>query len=234
MMHAVVMSLLVSASPGPSGQALEGRMATAGNPREAVQRLAEELVGKGIPIELETAGFDGLPQPAPMIDYRAVCLGFDAAAMRLSVLVEARSSRRVLQRKRYVFPLATLEHVVVPRRLLRAGERIASEDLVVEQIALGGGAERFALSLDQLVGRMAKRNILPGQPVELRSLERPAAVRRGAGITVQVHAGPMVVTMKGEALEDGAVGDSVRVMNPASSQVLVGRVVDFELVEVSK
>lgn len=231
MIHAVVMSLLVSANPASPDV---GVGVVAGTPKAAVEKLAAELVGSRAPVEVRAEAFEGLPAPGPMVDYRAVSLGLDQSTMRLSVRLEARTARRLLASRRYVFPLAVREHVVVPRRVIRAGETIRGEDLEVVERPLGGGADKLALSLDQLVGRIARRNLMAGTPVPKRSLRLPALVRRGSGVTVQVRVGRMVVSMKGEALEDGAMGETVRVMNPRSSRVLVGRVVDYERVEVSR
>lgn len=202
------------------------------SPREAVESLARTLVGEGMPIEVAANAFEGLPAPAPGIRYFAQSGGLDKSALRMAVTVEARSARHLLARRSYVFPLLVVEPVVVPKRVIPSGTTIRSEDLHVREVPLNDGLERYALSLDVLVGRIARRTLLADRPVPSRMLERPAAVKRSSTVIVQVISGPMRVTMEGEALEDGAVGDVVKVLNPSSNRALTGRVVDSGLVEV--
>ncbi|MEO1234191.1 MAG: flagellar basal body P-ring formation chaperone FlgA, partial [Myxococcota bacterium] len=113
------------------------------------------------------------------------------------------------------------------------GDTIRAEDLHTQRLMVDG-AERYALSVDSLVGRVAQSTLLVDRPVPARLVEMPPLVRRGQPIRVQVRVGRMKVTMSGEALADGAAGDMVKVLNPSSKQILTGHVVEFGLVEVTK
>lgn len=204
------------------------------SPAAAVNALVRAAVGGEHPVRVRASAFEGLPAPASGIRFAARAVGIDEAGLRLTVSVEARTRRGVIARRTYVFPWEVEEPVVVPRRVIRAGDTIRTEDLEVKSLPIGGGFERYALTMDELVGRTARRTLLAGRPVASRLVERPAAVERGASVTVRVHVGPMVVTMDGEAMEAGAVGESVKVLNPSSKRVLSGRVVDHGTIEVMR
>lgn len=200
-------------------------------PEVAVRQLVAKEID-GAHLQLGPGAFGGLPEPTKGIVYRARRSGVDEAGFRIAVIVEALYQSRVLGRRRFVFPWTLEEQVVVPKRMIRVGETLGSDDLHVVTLELDGRSSAHALSLDELVGRVAKRNLLPDAPVPLRSIERPAVVERGDHIRVRVSIGRMEIIMKGEALDSGAVGDTVRVVNPSSKKTLSGRAVDFGLVEV--
>lgn len=207
---------------------------TASSPADAVRGLVKQVAGKTSQVEIDEGTFVGLPRPAVGIYFKASKRTLDETTMRLSVEVQAFTVRRMLSRRLYTFQLASREFVLVPKHVLRVGETIRGSDLEAVEIGLRGDAHRFALSLEQLVGRVVKRNLLPGRPVPRRAVTLPAAVKRGAFVSVQVRAGPMLISMKGESLESGAMGEMVRVLNPSSSRVLVGRVVGPDQIEVKR
>ncbi len=211
--------------------AADGRF---GTPQEAVERVAAEVIGDALPISLPKGAFEGLPPPGPQISFRAIALAVDEAHFRLSVRVEAHGARAVLARRDYTFPWTISEPIVVPKRVIRAGSLIVDEDLEVRTVDLDGSHDELVVSLDGLVGRVARRTLLPGRPVAARSLELPAVIRRGSPVTVSVYLGRMEVSMEGEAMSDGAVGDDIRVLNPTSKRVLFGRVTGHGHVEVGR
>lgn len=233
MLHLITLSVALWGSAN-GGDDTSATTTTASTPKGAVEEAGRLAVGRELSVRVQAAAFDGLPAPARGIHFVARVIAFDQPRLRLSVAVMARSDRRVLARRRYVFPVRIRDHVVVPRHVIRAGQTIGSDDLHVVERELDGSAGSYVLSLDGLMGRVARVDLLPNRPIPSRSIQQPVMVRRGTGVTVRVAVGPLLVTMKGEALEDGAMGETIRIMNPSSSQVLSGRVVGHELVEVSK
>jgi flagella basal body P-ring formation protein FlgA len=205
---------------------------TAASPTKAVTELARRVVGVEEPLELSPRAFEGLPEPGRGIVFAARALQVDEVGFRLSVSVEARRGGSALARRTYVFPWQLRQEVVVPKRVIRAGKTIRSSDLEVRSVALDESYERYVLDAEALVGRVARRTLPPGLPVSERLVELPAVVERGAAVKVRMHVGAMLVTMSGEALEDGAVGKTVKVLNPSSKRILSGRVVDHGLIEV--
>ena len=204
------------------------------SPQEALQTLVARLAGDEQAAKVDARSFEGLPEPAPGLTFLVRLSSFDQARMRVAVVVEVHASRGVVARRRYIFPVRTSRTVLVPRHLIRQGSTVRASDLRPMAVELGGRAHEYALDEGGLVGRVARTNILPGRPVAKRALGLPAVVQRGRAVKVQVRVGPMVVSMKGEALADGSVGEAIRVMNPSSSQVLVGTVVGAGLVEVQR
>jgi flagella basal body P-ring formation protein FlgA len=90
-----------------------------------------------------------------------------------------------------------------------------------------------------LAGKRARQSLLPGRVLSTADVEDdgreaagPPLVRRGEPVKLVVHLGLVNVIASGEALQDGHAGQSVRVRNTDSKQVVLGRVSERSLVEV--
>lgn len=64
-----------------------------------------------------------------------------------------------------------------------------------------------------LAGMIATRTLLPGRAIAPDMLRVPFVVEQGATITVSLEEGPLVIAMEAIALQDGAIGDTIRVRN---------------------
>ncbi|HLH52272.1 MAG TPA: flagellar basal body P-ring formation chaperone FlgA [Verrucomicrobiae bacterium] len=72
-----------------------------------------------------------------------------------------------------------------------------------------------------------------GSPIYARLLRRRPIVHRGESLIATIQDGAMVITLKVEALEDGATGQIIRVRNPFSRRDLHGKVIDEQKILVS-
>jgi flagella basal body P-ring formation protein FlgA len=78
-----------------------------------------------------------------------------------------------------------------------------------------------------------RRAIHAGEVLSPGLLSSPRLIHRGQELILFASSGAMTVTMKGEALEDGAEGDVIRVRNLSSNRVVEGRVIGADKVQVS-
>ncbi|ERP97910.1 flagellar basal body P-ring biosynthesis protein FlgA [Labrenzia sp. C1B10] len=113
----------------------------------------------------------------------------------------------------------------VPRQTIPAGTEITHQDLI-ERLFPTRTAQQFAVSTNrgQLVGMVARRTLLPGQPVPINSVEKPVLVRRGEPARLVFREQGLVIIMQVEALQNGGAGNFVRVRNVDSGLVVSGRV----------
>jgi flagella basal body P-ring formation protein FlgA len=69
------------------------------------------------------------------------------------------------------------------------------------------------MAMDDIVGYAPRRAIRPGQPIQSRDIERPIAVRKGETVTMSYVRGNLILAAIGRALENGGIGDTVRIQN---------------------
>lgn len=113
---------------------------------------------------------------------------------------------------------------LVPVRRLAAGEVIAEADLTHADIpltTLTGAALRLR---GELVGKEVQRALLAGRPVGAASVREPRAVRRGEQVLIAYSGDGIDLTAPGRALQDGILGDQVRVVNLASNRTITAAV----------
>jgi flagella basal body P-ring formation protein FlgA len=76
------------------------------------------------------------------------------------------------------------------------------------------------------------RGVSPGHLLTWRDIARRPLVKRGELVDVSAVEGPLVVTMKGVAMENGGQGDTITVRNPESRKDFAALVVDENRVQV--
>ena len=97
----------------------------------------------------------------------------------------------------------------------------ALEDVPLSRAGVGGP---FALSRVDVIGKTARRTLLPGQAIPLAAIDNPRLIRNGATVTMIYVDGALTITTTGDALQDGAVGDTVKVRNADSGVTVRGQV----------
>jgi flagellar basal body P-ring formation protein FlgA len=84
-----------------------------------------------------------------------------------------------------------------------------------------------------LVGKVAKRTLLPGRAIAALALDNPKAVANGAQIKLVYHDGGLSIVTSALALESGAVGDTIKVRNSDSGLTISGTIQPDGSVSVS-
>ena len=120
---------------------------------------------------------------------------------------------------------ATARKVVVGKLLLRAGT-IITPDLLTEVEHSGQGLDNQVVSSvrDLENGEMV-RDVPAGAPLRSHDVRRAVLVKRGQMILLSVGvsaAGGFAITARVEALQDGKIGDQVRLKNLDSGRLLTG------------
>lgn len=109
---------------------------------------------------------------------------------------------------------------VVPTRTIRANAIITDTDVTVSTAQISNGYVRLA----DVIGQEARVVLYPGRPILVDDVGPPAIITRNQVVVVQFKGNGLHITTDGRALERGAVGDRVRIMNLSSRATLFGQV----------
>jgi flagella basal body P-ring formation protein FlgA len=124
--------------------------------------------------------------------------------------------------------------VVVTRHAVPRGTVLGADDLaVVERNAKDVPDDAFrepaeAIGLETTVALAAEA------PLPRTALAAPVVVKRGDLVTLLVETAGMRLSVAGEALEAGAVGAGIKVLNRASKQTVAGKVAARGVVHVGR
>ena len=118
------------------------------------------------------------------------------------------------------FAATDTARVPVLTRPVATGEVIDSRDIEMVSIRLDRLGRTVMLSRDSLIGLAAKRMLNPGQPIQAGDVQRPVMVGKGGAVTMLVQLPGMFLSATGKALDAGAQGDTILVMNTQTNRTV--------------
>ena len=123
----------------------------------------------------------------------------------------------------------TFIQVPVAAQDLRAGQIITSDDILPQE-----ANSRLAdqIKAEDLIGKEVKRLIRSGQTILANDVRTQVMVAKGKIVTLNFTKGGIMLSVQGKALENGGLGDTVRVMNLQSKSVVQGTVTGPETVSI--
>ena len=187
--------------------------------------ILEALAQRQVDVKGATVRFTGLSATAPVAteaDLSVERINWQPATQRFYASLLAKPQQGEAQRISAIGQLSRDVQVPVPARPLAAGQVIAASDL--ELVSWGdrrlpANAIRDA---GEMIGQTPRRPLQQGGLVTSADLKRPVVVARGAQVVIVMSMQNMRLTARGQALDEGAVGDTVRVVNPQSRAVVSG------------
>jgi flagella basal body P-ring formation protein FlgA len=134
-------------------------------------------------------------------------LGLAAASVALCASAKAQVD---------VMPAARI--VIYPGEVIRDD---MLEDIPATAPGIGGP---FAFARSDVLGKMSHRTLLPGRPIPLHGIDNPRVVVNGAQVQMVYIDGGLQIVTTGAALQDGAVGDFIKLRNVDSGVVISGQI----------
>ena len=125
--------------------------------------------------------------------------------------------------------LDLMQRVIVVRPVSR-GDLLTREDLGLQTLSRSGSGG--FTDIDELVGRRAKKSLRTGLIVHDRHLQPDWMVHAKQSVSVVNNTGGIQVTTAGIALENGRLGDLVKVRNLSSNSILHGFVAGTKKISI--
>jgi len=119
----------------------------------------------------------------------------------------------------------TKRKVVVATQVMRTGS-IANRELLREvEMSVQGSESQLMVSLSEAENSEFVREVQAGVPLHTYDLRRAVVVKQGQVVTLTVGQGNgFSITARVEALQDGKIGEQIRLKNPESGRLLTGTV----------
>ncbi|MFN3880244.1 MAG: flagellar basal body P-ring formation chaperone FlgA [Nitrincola lacisaponensis] len=125
-----------------------------------------------------------------------------------------------------------LMDVIVTNRPLPRNSRISASDIrLSEQDVIRMSGDYF-VRLEDVIGQQVRRPIGNDQVITSRMIETALAVTRGAQVSIEARRGSLVIRTPGIALEDGQLGQQIRVRNEQSGTEVRGTVIGNGMIQV--
>ncbi len=189
-------------SPEEQIRAAEAAVRRVCNPRDGEKVIVEPL-STPLPLTVPEGELQLIADPGEGNAHAA-----SVVAVRLRALVDGTlaATASVTVRVRRLSP------VWVATRALSYGTLLAEGDARVEQRDVAGIAQPLAPNAE-IVGLRVRRMLSAGSVLTASCVEATPDVHRGDTITVSLRAGAIRVRVPAKALEEGAAGGEIRVVN---------------------
>ncbi len=186
--------------------------------------LRAALAAQGAPADgdISLPGFEPPLLPAGAAADTAVTeASFDPSSGRFTAVLNVAAAGMASVRSRLSGMVATMVEAAVLTHHLRPGAVLTAEDVRGARVRLGLLRGNTQVAPASAIGLALRHDLPPGQPLTTGDVTRPVLVARNGAVRMRLEAGGLSLAAQGVALEDGGLGETVRVQNPSSKAVVL-------------
>jgi flagella basal body P-ring formation protein FlgA len=147
-------------------------------------------------------------------------VAFDARRGHFDAVLTVSADGAAEQRVRVTGQLHEMVDIPVLTRRVAAGEVLTPGD--IRWISVRGQTlqKQSVLTAEDLVGFTPRRPLRPGVPINVSDVQRPVMVSKGDIVVIALQTPQMLLSARGQALNNGSKGDVIRVANTQSRQIV--------------
>jgi flagella basal body P-ring formation protein FlgA len=145
--------------------------------------------------------------------------GHFRAKVNVAELEDTTAPLKVTGRAFQVASIPVLANTVAP------GDTISESDLDWIELRAERISQNLIADAASLIGFTPRRAIRVGHPIRRNDVQAPVLTPKGSSVIINFQAPGIVLTARGRALEDGAAGQVIRIMNPKSNRTIEAKIV---------
>lgn len=112
----------------------------------------------------------------------------------------------------------------VLNRTVNLGDTITAQDIIWTDMRDENLRQDLLVDPARIIGMEPRVLLKSNTPIRAADLQRPMAVTRNSQVTMLLQTPYMKLSTQGRAMDDAAIGDTVRVTNLQTKQIIEGRV----------
>lgn len=128
--------------------------------------------------------------------------------------------------------ITVLKTVFIAKRPLVKGTKVGEEDIYQAELDVQKLKQGYFTNSIELLGQVCKQNINADTPFSPNNIELAKLVHKGEQVAITVSNDSLMISMDGIALDDGAMGEPVKVRNLSSKKVIEAQVSGAKQVKV--
>ena len=114
--------------------------------------------------------------------------------------------------------------VVKSRSNIDRNTTIRARDLIIEEENIANLRGSYFSAIKEVTGQRSRRQITANRVIQPSMTEQPALVTRNGSVMIYAGKNGFSITMKGQALESGTLGEQIQVRNSSSGKVIMAEV----------
>ena len=169
-------------------------------------------------------------EPDAAGELQVLSIAYDPRTTRFDATLGLPSSAEMRKQNTHYIgtAIATVDALTVDHPIER-GQIIKASDVTVLRRPR---ADNVVTDTNLVVGMQARHPLLPSQPLNTADLMKPEIVQRSDSVTIVYQAPGITLTLRGQAQEPGALGDTISVLNVESKRVVSGVVTGPDRINV--
>jgi flagella basal body P-ring formation protein FlgA len=128
--------------------------------------------------------------------------------------------------------ITVLKTVLVAKHPLMRGKQVNDEDIYQTEMDTQKLKQGYFTNKQELVGLVCKHDIAPDSPFNPYNIELPKLVHKGEQVTIVANDSNLTVSMHGIAINEGVLGETVRIKNLSSKRIIEAQVTGRKNVKV--
>ncbi len=145
---------------------------------------------------------------------------------RFTITAAITKNNAVIESKQIRLFIHKFAEVLIVNDRVSRFQEIAESAVSLERREITDLRELPLTSIEPLAGQRAKRNLMKGTILTTGDIEPLPAIMAHRDINLIYVSGLCRVTSQGESLQDGKVGDFIKVKNKSSGKIVIARVID--------
>jgi flagella basal body P-ring formation protein FlgA len=174
-------------------------------------------------------------EPTAAADLAIARMSFEPRTGRFDVTFELPGSAAARRLPlRFTGSLSETVELVVPARAVAQGEVLKDSDLTFERLPKTQLTPTSITAIEQAIGYSPKRPLRAGQPLRQADLIKQELVQRNEIVAIGYEVPGIALSIRGKALEPGALGDVINVLNIESKRTIQATVIGTRRVSVKE
>lgn len=201
------------------------------------EAVVSEFVNQGLGDDVELEFFGGKTsfsiEDASVVKIMIIDLHVDEDSGKFTAEAEIFADGNSVAKTTLLGRAYMLGNVWVPIREIVKDEVIGSDDIKLVKMRLNRLRGDVISDEKDLIDKQAVRNLKEGKPVATKDVRDEVVVKRGDKVMVVYNYKGLHITSRMEALEDGAKGKMIRLLNAKSSKEISGKVLSKNMVVIA-
>jgi flagellar basal body P-ring formation protein FlgA len=199
------------------------------DPKEIMELLRSHLVTmrrwQESEIRVDSIGnLSGIELPPGPCKLQISSNGLMFGHRNVLVTVEIMQNGRVLRSFWITAGVRISAGILTAARKISSGESVAQDALLKKNVEIADLRADYARNPEDVIGKMAIKTILPGEPLTLDVVKEPFLIKHGETVNLRLERNGIILNSTGRAEQDGRLGQVIRVRNIVFSTVLKAQV----------
>ncbi|KTC89699.1 flagellar basal body P-ring formation chaperone FlgA [Fluoribacter dumoffii] len=128
--------------------------------------------------------------------------------------------------------ITVLKTIYAAKRPLLKGTRVTENDIYQTEMDVQKLNHGYFSEKDLLIGEVCKQNIPQNSPLTPNNIEAAKLIHKGERISIVVNDNNLTVSMDGVSMEEGSLGETIKVRNLSSKKIIEAQITGAKKVNV--